>query len=450
MHDFDYDMPDNYYFGGGGDFFATPPLGIAVLILSIIFSLILPRKYAIVPFLLAGLLIPLKVGIVVMNLNINSYRILLLAVWIRLLSRGECYGSPINLLDKIVIFSTLVNSIAFVLIWGQFGAAVNRAGFLFTSLGTYFLLRSLIRNMEDVIRVIKVFAAVVIVIAVPMLYEHLTGNNPFSLLGAQELSEIRGGRVRANGPFAHSIIAGTFGVVLVPLFVGFCWETARNRLVGALCITASMIMMIASSSSTPVMSLAAGILALAMWQFRKNMRIVRWGIVAMIAGLQIVMAGPIWFLINHVSGLLGGSGWHRSMLIDNFVTYFHEWWLIGTNNNPNWGWSMWDVDNAYVAAGLTGGLIGLILFIAIFVRGYRMIGIARRAAEESGKNERLIWSVGAAFFANSVAYLGIVYYDQSNIAWYALLAIISVIGSYAAAEQRSEPALRVTEEYRPV
>lgn len=450
MHDFDYDMPDNYYFGGGGDFFATPPLGIAVLILSIIFSLILPRKYAIVPFLLAGLLIPLKVGIVVMNLNINSCRILLLAVWIRLLSRGECYGSPINLLDKIVIFSTLVNSIAFVLIWGQFGAAVNRAGFLFTSLGTYFLLRSLIRNMEDVIRVIKVFAAVVIVIAVPMLYEHLTGNNPFSLLGAQELSEIRGGRVRANGPFAHSIIAGTFGVVLVPLFVGFCWETARNRLVGALCITASMIMMIASSSSTPVMSLAAGILALAMWQFRKNMRIVRWGIVAMIAGLQIVMARPIWFLINHVSGLLGGSGWHRSMLIDNFVTYFHEWWLIGTNNNPNWGWSMWDVDNAYVAAGLTGGLLGLILFIAIFVRGYRMIGIARRIAEESGKNERLIWSIGAAFFANSVAYLGIVYYDQSNIAWYALLAIISVIGSYPKSEQLPEPALRVIEESRPV
>jgi len=87
---------------------------------------------------------------------------------------------------------------------------------------------------------------------------------------------------------------------------------------------------------------------------------------------------------------------------------------------------MWDVDNAYVGAGLTGGLLGFVLFLAIFVIAYRMIGFARKTTEESGRDAFLIWAIGAALFANTVAYFGIVYFDQSIIGWYTLLVMISV------------------------
>ena len=146
-------------------------------------------------------------------------------------------------------------------------------------------------------------------------------------------------------------------------------------------------------------------------------------------------------LLDRVSGVLGGSGWHRAMLIDNFVHHFFDWFLIGTRDNVNWGWSMWDVDNAYVGAGFGGGLLAFILFLAIFVCAYRMIGIATRAAEESGRIEdaRLIWAMGAALFANTTAFLGIVYFDQTIIAWYALLVMISVATTFAVDERRPEP-----------
>lgn len=434
MQDFASELPENYYFSGGEDSF-IPLLGIAALILAIIFCMSLPKKYVIVPFLLAGLLIPLKVGITIASININFNRILLLAVWSRILFRGECNHTSLNLFDKIIVINSLVNAVAFVIIWGEFGAVINRAGFLFTSLGTYFLLRCLIRNKEDIILLIKVLSAVVIVIAPPMLYEHVTGHNIFSLVGAREWSAVRDDRVRAGGPFAHAIIAGTFAAVLVPLFMGLYWDSPRNRITGTISILAVLIIIMASSSSTPVMSFAAGVLALSMWPLRKNMRLVRWVIVFILFGLQVLMPQPIWFLINRVAGLLGGSGWHRSMLIDNFVSNFSEWWLIGTNDNPNWGWSMWDVDNAYVASGLTGGLLGFILFSAIFIWGYRIIGSTRMAAEKSGKDEQFIWSLGSAFFAVSVAFLGIVFYDQSYIAWYSLLAVISAIGSFYKSEK---------------
>jgi hypothetical protein len=105
---------------------------------------------------------------------------------------------------------------------------------------------------------------------------------------------------------------------------------------------------------------------------------------------------------------------------------------------------MWDVDNAFVGAGLGGGLLGFILFLKIFVYGYRMIGTARNAAEDSHRDARLIWSIGAALFANSVAFFGIVYFDQSIIAWYALLVMISVVTTFPMEEQNAQSENAVT------
>ena len=443
MPNYTYDLPENYYFGGGGETFATP-LAIALLFLAIILILALPRKYAFVPFLLAGLLIPQAVSLVVSGLHFNVSRLLLLAGLTRLLVRRERYPVTLNSLDKVIIYLLLVESFAYILVWRQAGAIVNRAGFLFSTMGTYIFLRSLVRSKEDVVRVIKVFAFVVLLIAPLMWHEHNTQRNSFSWVGASEFSNLRNNRVRAQGPFAHAIIAGTFGVVLVPLFVGLWWTRPRAWLIAAAGIASSTVMMISSSSSTPVMSLPAGVLALSMWPLRNKMKMVRRGIVVMLVCLQLVMNSPIWFIIDRASDVLGGSGWHRAMLIDNFVRHFFDWFLIGTRDNPNWGWSMWDVDNAYVGAGLMGGLLGFILFLKIFVYGYRMLGGARSAVEESRRDARLIWAIGAALFANSIAFFGIVYFDQSNIAWFALLVMISVVTTFAVEERRSNPESDLT------
>jgi hypothetical protein len=438
MQEYSYDLPDNYYFGGGGVTFTTP-LSIVLLILASILFLTLPRKYAFVPFLLAGLLLPRGFSLVVASLNFPAARLLLVIGLLRLLIRGERYRGRLNALDILIIFGALNNSIAVSLVWGEFGAIVNRAGFLLSALGTYFLLRSLIQSKKDILLALKVLAVVVIFASPLMWSEHLTGHNLFSLLGARELSEFRGDRIRAQGPFAHAIIAGTFGAVLIPVFVGLWWHGPKAKILAAAGIASSTWMMIASSSSTPVMTFFAGILALSMWPLRKKMRVVRRGIVLVLIMLQLVMTAPIWQILTRISGVLGGSGWHRAMLIENFVYRFFEWWLIGSRDNPNWGWSMWDIDNAYVAAGITGGLIGFILLIAVFVYGYKMVGIARKKSENSKNDERLIWAIGAALFANTVAFFGIVYFDQSIITWYALLVMISVISASGPEDQRAQP-----------
>jgi hypothetical protein len=438
MPDYAPGLTEKYYFGGGGDTL-IPPIAMAVLILAIILIMILPRKCAFIPFLLAGLLVPINVTIIIIDLHFNSNRLLLLAGLIRLSVRRELYPDKMNSLDKVIVYGVLVQSIAYIFVWGQVGAIINRAGFLFSALGTYILLRSFMRSKEDVILAIKVLAVVVLLVAPFMWYEYIGRRNLFSLLGAPEISFLRDNKVRAQGPFAHAIIAGTFGVVLIPLFIGLWWYRPRAWFLSTIGIVSSMVMMISSSSTTPFMSLPAGILALSMWRLRKKMRIVRRGIFALLLALQLVMMAPIWFLIDRVSGVLGGSGYHRAMLIDNFVRHFFNWFLIGTRDNRNWGYEMFDVDNAYVGAGLTGGLLGFILFLAIFVYGYKMIGEARSAVEESRGDSRLIWAIGSTLFANSIAFFGIVYFDQSIIAWYALLVMISVVHTAALDEKHSLP-----------
>lgn len=430
-----YDLPPNYYFGGGGDTFATP-LAVAILALACILIISLPRKYAFIPFLLAGLLIPLDVSVVIAKLHFNEARLLILAGWIRLLIRKEHYPTRLNTLDKVILYGALVSAVDYVLLWREFGAVVNRLGILCDVLGSYFLLRCLVRSKDDVIRAIKVFAVVLAIVAPAMWHENRTQHNLFSLVGTSELTDdIREGKVRARGPFGASIIAGTLGVVSIPLFVGLWWAR-RGKLLPALGIASACVMMVACTSSTPVMSLPAGILALFLWPLRRSMRAVRYGLVALLVVLQLMMKVPVWFVIERITLIVGGSGYHRAMLIDHFIRHFFEWCLIGTNNNQNWGWSMWDVDNAFVGAGINGGLLGFVLFLCIFIYGYGTIGKAWRRCK-SRRDACLVWAIGAALFANTVGFFGIVYFDQSFIAWYALLVMIQVTGNFPAVKPRA-------------
>lgn len=442
MPDYKSDLPTNYYFGGGDDATAATPLAVLVLLSAIILILALPRKYAYVPFLVAALLLPLHVVLLIGSLHFNATRILVIAGWLRLLVRRVRFPGRLQLIDKIILCSALCSAVMYSLLWQDFGAVVNRLGLLVTTMGTYFLMRFLVRDQQDVVRVMKTLAVVIIVVAPFMMYEHSSAYNAFWLVGAPEITNIRDGQIRAQGPFGHAIVAGTVGAMLLPLFVGLFFHQPRTRLLAAAAVISSTVMVLTSRSSTPVLTYAAAVLALAMWPARKSMRRVRWGVAIFLLLVQLSMKSPVWFVMTRASGEMGGSGWHRSMLVDNFVRHFSDWWLIGTRANPDWGWSMWDVDNAYVGAGLSGGLLSFILFIAVLVCAYKIIGRARKLAEKQPRELRLIWVLGAALFANTVAFFGIVYFDQSVVAWYTLLTMVAVVPTFVSTRHRSELQLR--------
>ena len=90
------------------------------------------------------------------------------------------------------------------------------------------------------------------------------------------------------------------------------------------------------------------------------------------------MKAPVWALIAHIDLTGSSSGDHRYKLMDNCIRHFSDWWLIGYQYYNNWGWDMWDLCNQFVVIALTGGLLTLIFYIAIFKRSFAAIGTARK------------------------------------------------------------------------
>ena len=83
----------------------------------------------------------------------------------------------------------------------------------------------------------------------------------------------------------------------------------------------------------------------------------------------------------------------------------------------------------------TVGLIPLIAFIAILVMAYKYVGIARKAFREDKRKEFFVWAFGASVFANTVAMVGIGYFDQTFVAWYCILAMVCAMSLPARVPQ---------------
>jgi hypothetical protein len=424
--------PQNLRFGGGVSETALHPIVLIAILIAGALICFGPRRKAVIPFLLASLLIPTDQILLIGSLHFPMLRVLVLFGFIRMLrdrAKLRLFSNGINKIDIMVILLTLFIAIDGILLFQESGAIVNQIGNLISVFGVFFLLRFLIRDEEDVIRTIQTLAVIAAMVAVIMTYELSTGRNPYALLGGAHAASFaslvaRGDRFRAQGPFEHSILAGTFGAVLVPLFVALWWKGKKYRKTAILGVLSATVIALACNSSTPILAYGAGVLALCLWPIRNRMRVVRWGIVTTLVTLHIVMKHPVWHLITRIDISGGSSSWHRFMLIDQCIRHFGDWWLVGVKDTSVWGWDMWDTANQYVGLCDNSGILPFLLFVTLLVFGFKYLGRARKAAAKDKNKALFIWAIGAALFANVVAFIGISYFDQTMVAWYALLAMI--------------------------
>jgi hypothetical protein len=438
--------PENVKFGGGLAETLLHPVVLIALLIAMSAILFLSRRNLLVPVLVMSFLVPLGQQLIVGGLHVLVLRIVILTGLIRMMAskRGKW-----DSLDRLFVIWAVVRATAFLLLFSEMGALVNQFGFLWDAVGGFFLLRFLIQDDEDVRRTIKILAFIAVVVAGCMLHERFGNTNVFGYLGGVSIvPTVRDGALRAQGPFAHSLLAGTFGSTLLPFFV-WLWTTRKSRILASAGLTASTIITLMSASSTPILAYGAAVLGICLWPLRNCLHILRWGFVITLAALALVMKAPVWFLLARIDLVGGSSGYHRAMLINQFIYHFGDWWFIGTNANGTWGWDMWDTCNQYVTEGETGGLVVLICFVAMICVSFRRLGRARQAAQENSRREWYFWALGVALFTHVVAFWGIVYFDQTRMLWYTMLAIIitattPVPPRNAVTEHRNSPLLLET------
>jgi hypothetical protein len=433
----------NVTFGGGATETVMSPIALAALIIAMGLIFVLPRRRVVVPFLLFAFLIPLGQEFYIAGVHLLALRILILCGCMRLLiskrTRGQrLLAGGFNGIDKIFLAWAFCHSLAFVLLYQQGAAIANQLGFLWDAIGAYFLLRCLIRDERDIRQLARVFVVIASLMAVCMIYEHYTLKNVFALLmGGPVFAAVREGHVRARGVFMQQILAGAFGGTLVPFFI-WLWKDGKSKAGAIAGVVSASIITITASSSTGITAFAAGVGTLCLWPLRRHMRLLCWALVIAIAGLALVMKAPVWYAIAHVDLAGGSTGWDRANLIDQFVKHFRDWWLFGSKNNDTWGFFTWDLCNEFVDEGERGGLATLIFFLILIWQCFSRIGKAQKTAEDRPAQERLVWTLAAIMAAHMAAFMGISYFDQTRVWWFATLAMVCATGAAARPSKNSK------------
>ncbi len=384
------------------------PVGLAILLIASIFTLVLPRRSAILPMVVIQTLVPASQRIVIFSLDFHFARVLVLIGLARVLLNGENrWLRPVKL-DKLVLTWCLATVAIYSVQHGHVGAFIYKLGWTVDTLGIYCLARLWIRSRADIDRIAGAFLVLGALAAAMFLYEWTTQTNVYSWVGGvSPYTMIRDGKLRCVGPFKHPILAGTFWAGVLPWAMGRWWTQPQQRVRTFLGISGIVLVIFSTASSTPLIGLLVGLGSCAAFSLRNSMGAIRWGVVIALASLHLVMEKPVWHLISRVSVVSGSTGYHRYRLINAAVEHWRDWFLLGTDSTAGWGYYLFDVTNQFVKEAIDAGIIGLGLFVAYIWVAFSYLGRLWRADRRRRGGAYRYWTLGCAIFAQCVMFLGI-------------------------------------------
>lgn len=405
-------------------------VGLALTLLMCLLMLVLSRRYVLLPVLILTCYMSMGQRVILLGLDFTMIRILIVFGWARLFLRGETGKLKYNRIDKALVWWIVSSMVLYTCLWQTTGAMINRLGHAYDALGLYFLFRHLMRNREDIDQMARMFAVCMLPLAILIVSEKFTGRNAFAIFGGvPETAVVRDGVIRCEGPFAHPILAGTFAATNMAFFAALWCRDRLDKLLALIGVLSCAAITIASGSSGPVLAYLWAVVGFCMWPLRKQMRLIRWGISLLLITLHLSMKAPVWFLIGRVGVFNGSTAFFRAYLIDSTIKNFGEWWLIGTKSTAHWGQGLFDVTNEYIAQGVDGGLLTMVLFILIISRSFGTIGRTVRKLENQPMAVKFgVWVMGGALLAHATTYISVSYFDQNNVTWFLLLATISTVG----------------------
>jgi hypothetical protein len=409
------------------------PIGILFFLVSAIALMGAPRRWAIIPLLMGVIFITHGQAIDI-GVKLPVFRLLLAVGLFRIIVKGEGIAGGMNLIDKLML--ALCGWLLVASFFHESGADAAGPVFILGKIAEiglcYLLVRVFCQDLDDFTSIMGIVAILLIPVALEMVQEKFTGINLFSKLfgGVRMEVVVRDDELRARGPFRHAILAGTVGAALVPIMIGLWRSNPRAAKIGMLaCLT----MVLSCASSGPVLSLGFGLLGVLLWKFRSWMRLIRWSIPLGYMALAMVMNRPVYYIIGELS--MGGStGWHRSHLIDSSIKYFGDWWKYGTDYTRSWmptgvtfSEDHTDITNYFLAFGVMGGILAVLLLVAICWVSFKWAGEAIDSIPEDDESgdRFMIWCMGASLFSHVATSISVAYYDQSVFFFWFSIATIS-------------------------
>jgi hypothetical protein len=414
------------------------PIGASILLVILVVIATGTRRVALLGVMAGVLYLTQSQGLEIAGFNIFATRFVEVIAFARVVARREFVFRNLTTIDRGIVWLYVFTTVVFLIRSSvdfayQIGVGVD-------ALLLYFALRGLIDSFDAFQQLLRDFVILLVPFTLLVIVESVTMSNPFALLGATSAGDwVREGRVRCYGSFRHPSLLGTLGATLVPLYLGL-WFTRSRRLVAASGIFQGLIIVWASNSGGPLNCLFFGILAWLVWPFRHRMRVVRWGIVVGIIALALIMKAPIWYIPARVSAFTGGTGWHRSYLMDMAAQHFGQWGLAGMAIRETGAWFPYqltatggaDITNQFLSFGISAGAGAIYILIVILVRSYRSVGNCMSQLGHTGNDAYLVWGLGAVLTAHIGNWIGISYFDQTIAIWFVHLSAIASLATWQA------------------
>jgi hypothetical protein len=374
---------------------------------------------------MAACFVPMNQRSMLFGLDFTVLRILLVVGILKLNLSGTTRGVHWNTFDKLILAWGITGSCVFMLQQSTTVAVINRLGFMFDSLGTYWFFRQTVQSWADIYRSTQIFAVLAIITAPLIALEKFYDPSFFSLFGTV-VGDFHRGRFRAAGPFPHFIIMGCFWALLLPFFYARIKAGKHNSLYWVACFSV-LSSVYFSASSTSIMTVAAIILFWLLYSNRASGGTIFKFVCCLLLVLHLAMKAPVWHLISRVDIFGGSTGWHRYFLFDNFVNHISEWFLIGTKATAHWGHGQSDITNQFVLQGVRGGVGTLLLFSIIIYHAVKIPGTFSLRSTLPDEAKWMSWGVCVVMFGHFVTFWGVSYFGQIDILLYFTLALVAFI-----------------------
>ena len=395
------------------------PFGVLGLCLAVISLITLSRKHAIIPVVLLLCFIPSAQRILVGTVDFQFLRILGIVGLLRILVKAEYKGVRWKLADLVMLVFVGLPMIT-VFLRGVGGSFMNVAGQGLDLISMYLIGRCLMRDRAAWGN----FALAMVIIGIPVLvaftFEKFTSRNVFSLFGGvPEFTALRNGKLRAQGAFAHPILAGVWWAAMTPIFLSMYYAHPNRtwgRMIAWFGVPISVTLVMLTASSTPIGGCLLGLGLWLIYPLRKQIVQLRWYIGIVLVALHFISkSGLHGLLMTRFTFVSGSTGYHRYLLIDAAIQRIPEWFLFGTRSTYSWGWGLDDVTCQYVAAAVSGGIILLACLLYMLVASTRAaysIGQSKGVPSERWRNW-LAWGLVSSIAVHALCFLAVTYFGQA-------------------------------------
>jgi hypothetical protein len=400
------------------------------------FLLLAPRRFILLPLIMAASFVPMNQRLVVLGLNFTILRILLVVGILRVIMRGETRVVPWNTFDKLILKWGIIGSLVYIAQQVSFSAVIYKSGVMLDSLGTYWLFRHILYEWEDVFQAIKNFAIFAIVTAPFIALEKYQETSFFSIFGPT-LGQFHRGRYRAAGPFPHFIMMGCFWASLVPFFYAQI-KINKDKTLYLLAILSVLSNVYFSASSTPFITVIAIIFFWNIYRYRMYGKALFWMTSCGLFFLHMIMQAPLWHLMARGAFFSGSTSWYRYFLFDEFVKHTSEWFFLGTKSTAHWGAGLTDITNQFVLEAVRGGIVTLVVFVIILYCAVKIPGkfSLDRVTPES---QWISWGICVSMLGHFVTFWGVSYFGQINMLLFFTFALVGF-----TLEQSTNKSLAIT------